>query len=487
LPRPGANPRKIESAARPNGAGLRGSKTEMDSFVGFIPALGALGLVFAAALYWSVLRRGAGTEEMQEIATAIHDGAMAFLRREYTILAGFVVVVAVLLYNFLGSGTAIAFVSGAGCSVLAGFSGMKAATRANVRTTAAAKDQGQGQALLTAFNGGAVMGVAVASLGLIGVGLLFRFYGNVEHASVINGFAMGASSIALFARVGGGIYTKAADVGADLVGKVEAGIPEDDPRNPGVIADNVGDNVGDVAGMGADIFESYVGSVIATIAIAATLLPEGLAGLQAAGATDTEGLRGMLMALPLVLAAEGLVASFLGILSMRILKAVSPAAALRYSTFIAAGLFMVGAYATINAHPIANQVFWAVALGVVVGIVIGLITEYYTAAARRRTSSPAWRSDSNRPPCRSSASVPGSGSATRWRGFTVSDSQRSACWRRSASRCRSMPTDRSPTTPAASVRWPAWGPTFARSPTASTRWETPLRRSARALPSARRP
>jgi len=351
----------------------------MDSFVNFIPVLGGLGLVFAFLLYRSVLRRDPGNEVMQSIADSIHDGAMAFLRREYTILLLFVAVVTVLLGVFLSRQTALAFVAGAACSVMAGFSGMKAATRANVRTAAAAKDQGQGAALLTAFNGGAVMGVAVASLGLLGVGILFRFFGNVEHASVINGFAMGASSIALFARVGGGIYTKAADVGADLVGKVEAGIPEDDPRNPGVIADNVGDNVGDVAGMGADIFESYVGSVIATIAIAATLMPDGLARLADGAAAEVT--RTALMSLPLVLAAIGLVASFVGILSMRILKAVSPAAALRYSTFIAAGLFLVGAYGVISSQQIANGVFWAVALGVMVGIVIGLITEYYTAAA----------------------------------------------------------------------------------------------------------
>jgi len=262
--------------------------------------------------------------------------------------------------------------------VLAGYFGMKAATRANVRTAAAAKDSGQGKALLTAFNGGAVMGVAVASLGLIGVGLLFWKFGNPGQAAIINGFAMGASSIALFARVGGGIYTKAADVGADLVGKVEAGIPEDDPRNPGVIADNVGDNVGDVAGMGADIFESYVGSIVATIAIGATIATSSLSDLGSGGVTD-EALRGQLMALPLVLAMIGLVASFLGIVAMRILKAISPAAALRYSTFIAAGLFLAGAYTLISRQGVANGVFWAVLIGTLVGIVIGLITEYYTS------------------------------------------------------------------------------------------------------------
>jgi K(+)-stimulated pyrophosphate-energized sodium pump len=262
--------------------------------------------------------------------------------------------------------------------VLAGFFGMKAATRANVRTAASAKNEGQGKALLTAFNGGAVMGVAVASLGLVGVGLLFMRFGNAAEAQVINGFAMGASSIALFARVGGGIYTKAADVGADLVGKVEAGIPEDDPRNPGVIADNVGDNVGDVAGMGADIFESYVGSIVATIAIAATLASGKLGELGAASA-GPDALRTQLMSLPLLLAMIGLVASFLGIVAMRVLKAISPAAALRYSTFIAAGLFLAGAYGLIAQSDIQNGVFWAVLVGTLVGIAIGLITEYYTS------------------------------------------------------------------------------------------------------------
>jgi len=352
----------------------------MNALVSTAPLLGGVGLVLAGFLYWSVVRSPAGTEKMQGIADAIHSGAMAFLRREYTILFAFVAVVAVLLGFALQWQTAVAFVSGAGCSVMAGFFGMKAATRANVRTTAAAKDSGQGQALLISFHGGAVMGVAVASLGLVGVGIMFRLWGDPETARYISGFAMGASSIALFARVGGGIYTKAADVGADLVGKVEAGIPEDDPRNPGVIADLVGDNVGDVAGMGADIFESYVGSMIATIAIAATLLPEAAGRLAAdplapAGFTTTA-----LMSLPLALAAIGLIASFVGILSMRILKAYSPQAALRYSTFISAGLFLAAAYFLMGMLGISGRVFWAVFLGTLVGIAIGLITEYYTSA-----------------------------------------------------------------------------------------------------------
>ncbi len=245
----------------------------MQSFVAWTPILGLAGLAFALAIYRVIVRADAGTERMREIAASIQEGAMTFLRREYSILVVFVLVVFGLLATFIDLPTAIAFVSGGLCSVAAGFIGMSAATKANVRTAAAAKDAGPAKALLMAFHGGAVMGVAVASLGLLGVGVFFRLYGDPAHAQIINGFAMGASSIALFARVGGGIYTKAADVGADLVGKVEAGIPEDDPRNPGVIADNVGDNVGDVAGMGADIFESYVGSIVATIAIGATAAP----------------------------------------------------------------------------------------------------------------------------------------------------------------------------------------------------------------------
>ena len=346
------------------------------------PFVGVAGLAFAGLLYWSILRHPSGTDRMREIADAIHTGAMAFLRAEYTILVGFIVIVAVLLAVFISPPTAAAFVSGAACSILAGYFGMKAATRANVRTTAAAKDHGQGQALLVAFNGGAVMGVSVASLGLVGVGIFFRLYGQPDTSSVINGFAMGASSIALFARVGGGIYTKAADVGSDLVGKIEAGIPEDDPRNPGVIADNVGDNVGDVAGMGADIFESYVGSIVGSIAIAATILPDGLLRFKLDPAVSDGVVKSTLMALPLLLAVFGLVSSFVGILSMRALKAFSPQAALRYSTFIAAAIFLAITAGVIRSFGTINfDVFWAVLFGTIGGIAIGLITEYYTSAS----------------------------------------------------------------------------------------------------------
>ncbi|MFQ5877003.1 MAG: sodium-translocating pyrophosphatase [Acidobacteriota bacterium] len=351
----------------------------MDALVRLAPVVGSLGLIAALALFLWIRRLPAGSDRMREIAASIHQGAMAFMRREYSILVLFVAGVALLLAWKVGGLTALAFLSGAVCSSLAGLLGMQAATRANVRTAEAARGSGQDRALLVAFNGGAIMGLAVASLGLIGVGLWFLAQGRPETAAVINGFAMGASSIALFARVGGGIYTKAADVGSDLVGKVEAGIPEDDPRNPGVIADNVGDNVGDVAGMGADIFESYVGSIIATIAIGATLTAADLGRLGPSGAPGSS-VRMILMALPLALATLGLVASLLGIGTMPILSRLSPAAALRYSTFISAGLFLLGAALVVRRFDVGNDVFWAVLVGTVGGIVIGLITEYYTSA-----------------------------------------------------------------------------------------------------------
>jgi K(+)-stimulated pyrophosphate-energized sodium pump len=347
------------------------------TFMMWAPILGGLGLIIAGGLYLYIVRQPDGTPLMREIAAAIHEGAMVFLKREYQILAVFVLVVFALLGLFINGATAIAFLSGAACSMLAGFFGMEAATRANVRTAQAANQYGQSRALMLAFSGGAVMGLSVASLGLLGVGVFFLLFAAVD-ATIISGFAMGASSIALFARVGGGIYTKSADVGSDLVGKVEAGIPEDDPRNPGVIADNVGDNVGDVAGMGADIFESYVGSVIATIAIAATAT--------VAAATPLPW-----MALPLIIAMAGLVASVVGIFSIQVLQRLSPQAALRYSTFIAAGLFIVAALliclnmglesTTADGKTVGGlDVFWAILSGTLVGILIGLFTEYYTSS-----------------------------------------------------------------------------------------------------------
>ena len=343
------------------------------------PVFGVIGLVFAALIYLYVLKQPVGTDKMREIAEQIHEGSMAFLKREYGVLAIFVALVFVLLYFGIRPATAVAFVGGAACSICAGFFGMKAATKANVRTTWAANQDGQGKALSVAFSGGTVMGLSVASLGLLGVGILFNIYGNPEQAVIINGFAMGASSIALFARVGGGIYTKTADVGADLVGKVEAGIPEDDPRNPAVIADNVGDNVGDVAGMGADIFESYVGSIVATIAIAATAGPELIAMLSAGGSTDLAS-RMMVMQLPLVVVMLGLVASLIGVVSMRIFQRLSPAAALRYASFLAAALMFIGSRLAVGRMGISMGVFWAILFGGLTGIVIGLLTEYYTGS-----------------------------------------------------------------------------------------------------------
>jgi K(+)-stimulated pyrophosphate-energized sodium pump len=353
----------------------------METLVRITPALGGVGLLAALALFLWIRSQASGTDRMREIADSIHVGAITFLRREYSILVLFVVGVAALLTWKVNGATALAFLSGAVCSTLAGYFGMQAATRANVRTAEAARSVGQGQALLIAFNGGAIMGLAVASLGLIGLGLWFLAVGNPETAAIINGFAMGASSIALFARVGGGIYTKAADVGSDLVGKLEAGIPEDDPRNPGVIADNVGDNVGDVAGMGADIFESYVGSIVATIAIAATLTLSDMSLLAAPGVQVGRPLQMILMALPLVLATIGLVASLIGIGAMRALSSLNPAAALRYSTFIAAGLFLAGSLLLVRRYDVSNHVFWAIVAGTLGGIAIGLITEYYTSAS----------------------------------------------------------------------------------------------------------
>jgi K(+)-stimulated pyrophosphate-energized sodium pump len=311
----------------------------------------------------NVKREPVGTPKMEEIAGAIHEGAMVFLSREYKILAVFIAIVFFLLAWKINWATSIAFLVGAACSMAAGFFGMQSATLANVRTSAAAKDQGQDKALMVAFSGGAVMGMCVASLGVFGVGIFYLLYASGDQASAINGFAMGASSIALFARVGGGIYTKSADVGADLVGKVEAGIPEDDPRNPAVIADNVGDNVGDTAGMGADLFESYVGSVIATIAL---------------GATMSSNVGGW-MAFPLLVVMGGLVASGVGILSMYKFKNLNPQSALRFSTFVGAALMLLFTALISNALGLPGGVFWAVFSGCLAGIVIGLITEYYTS------------------------------------------------------------------------------------------------------------
>ena len=359
----------------------------MEIWTSAAPFIGLGGLLCSLLLYFYIKKSPAGTPEMVEISEAIHEGAMAFLKREYTILAGFIVIVFVLLFAFVGAHTAYAFLAGAVCSILAGYTGMKAACHANVRTAQAANQHGQGPALNIAFSGGAVMGLAVAGLGLFGVGALASAIGiwdDISQASTINGFAMGASSIALFARVGGGIFTKTADVGADLVGKVEAGIPEDDPRNPAVIADNVGDNVGDVAGMGADIFESYVGSVIATIAIAATASASLLATI-APSISDPTQAKFAAMSFPLIVITIGIVASLLGVLMVRILQNFDPGAALRYSTWVAAALMILGAWWVAGTIGLSNQPVWALCAGCLAGIAIGLFTEYYTGGKPIRT------------------------------------------------------------------------------------------------------
>ena len=346
----------------------------------FAPIIGIVGLWYAHKVYKSIIETKIESEVMRDLSNSIHEGAMVFLRKEYSVLAIFIAIVFFLLFFKISGWTAFAFLFGACCSMLAGFFGMTSATRANVRTTQAAVSDGQGKAFSMAFSGGNVMGLCVASLGLLGLGILFEYIvlgknpigaenltkWSTGFASVIGGFAMGASSIALFARVGGGIFTKAADVGADLVGKVEAGIPEDDPRNPAVIADNVGDNVGDVAGMGADLFESYVGSVVATIAIGATLV------------TPIRW-----MSLPLVLIMVGLLCSIYGSKYVDKHKDENPQTALRNATYWAGGLFLLCSMVlVVLVLGRANfGVFWAIVSGMLAGVFLGLLTEYYTSGS----------------------------------------------------------------------------------------------------------
>ncbi|MFP4061380.1 MAG: sodium-translocating pyrophosphatase [Halochromatium sp.] len=334
--------------------------------------LGIFGLLAAYLIFRVVKAYPKGESTVAAIGDAIHLGAMVFMRREYTVLGLFAAVLVVVLFLFLGWKTTLAFVVGAFTSALAGFIGMSTATQANVRTTVAAHTKGPAEALTVAFFGGSIMGLAVASLGLLGLGTLYLLFGgDPETAHAIHGFGMGASSVALFSRVGGGIFTKSADVGADLVGKVEAGIPEDDPRNPGVIADNVGDNVGDVAGMGSDIFESYCGAMIATIAIASTL---------AVDIMDPLGERQALMFLPLALSSAGLLCSIVGIVLVRLFSSQTPERALRIGTIGASILFIVAAYFVIVGTGVSAAVWGAVLVGALGGIVIGLVTEYYTSS-----------------------------------------------------------------------------------------------------------
>ena len=372
----------------------------MEMIVNYLPLFGILALGF---VFWKnawVAKQDEGEEKMSRIAKNIADGAMSFLKAEYKILAVFVVAVAVLLF-FKGSSevgsngmVAVSFIVGAICSALAGFIGMKAATKANVRTTNAAR-KSLGSALEVAFAGGAVMGLGVVGLGVLGLSSLFMFYSGQgwelnEVLNVLSGFSLGASSIALFARVGGGIYTKAADVGADLVGKVEAGIPEDHPLNPATIADNVGDNVGDVAGMGADLFESYVGSIIGTMVLGAVYatLPEFQASFDGLGAVY----------LPLALAAVGIIMSIIGTFFVKVKDGGSPHTALNIGEFGSAGLMLVASYFLINGmlpetwveagtQYTAMGVFWATIAGLVAGLLVGKVTEYYTGTGTKPVSS----------------------------------------------------------------------------------------------------
>ena len=334
------------------------------------PALGVLGLLIVVIIYQWIKKQPGGSGAVKKIGEQIHIGAIVFMKREYQMLSMFALVLLVLLYFFLGWESALCFVVGAVASATAGYIGMNTATIANVRTAQAAHDEGSASALTVAFFGGSVMGLAVAALGLLGLGGLYYFFGET-HSEALHGFAMGASVVALFSRVGGGIFTKSADVGADLVGKLEAGIPEDDPRNPAVIADNVGDNVGDIAGMGSDIFESYCGSMIATIAIASTLSAIALDKL---GGNQSE-----LMFLPLALASLGLVCSIIGIIFVKLSSNKSPESALRMGTIGSAILFIITSYFLIDQLEVANNIWAAVLMGSLGGIIIGLVTEYYTA------------------------------------------------------------------------------------------------------------
>jgi K(+)-stimulated pyrophosphate-energized sodium pump len=356
-----------------------------------------IGLLAASVLYISNARQPVGNDRMRSISDEIHLGAMTYLREQYTRIAVFVVIVALLLSFQYDLTMSVSYIFGSVTSALAGFIGMQAATKANVRTTAAAMLKGERAALNIAFNGGAVMGLAVASFGLLGLGVLFYFFGSIDSVQIIWGFSMGASSIALFARVGGGIFTKAADIGADLVGKVEAGIPEDDPRNPGVIADNVGDNVGDVAGMGADIYESYVGSVVAAMTLAATISEAAVISLfngmpvrllemaSALGYNVTPGneiivVKLMLMALPLLMVVAGLGASLCGIFGLRLLRGVDPERSLAIADMTTAAIFIALTLLVLNVFGFGWGIFFSILSGIIAGVLIGRITSYYTGS-----------------------------------------------------------------------------------------------------------
>ena len=334
----------------------------MSNFAIFAPVLGVAALCFAGYLSRRVSRQDAGTDRMKEIAAFIHEGAQAFLLAEYKILVGFVAVLFLGIGFGIGWTTAVAFLLGAAFSTVAGYCGMNVATKANVRTAAAAKDSGMNKALSIAFSGGAVMGMCVVGLGLLGCGVVYIVTGD---PNVLSGFSLGASSIALFARVGGGIYTKAADVGADLVGKVETGIPEDDPRNPATIADNVGDNVGDVAGMGADLFESYVGSIVSAITLGAVYH-------KATGAV-----------FPLLLAAVGIAAAIVGTFFVKGDENASPHKALKTGTYVSSAVVVVASLAMSWYFFDSFRAAFAIIFGLAVGVLIGIITEVYTSGDYR--------------------------------------------------------------------------------------------------------
>ena len=337
----------------------------------WIPLIIALlGMASAWLIFLLVMRAPAGSGKVKEIADAIHLGAMVFIRQEYSVLSIFVIGVFIILAFAANWYSAGAFIAGAVSSAIAGFIGLYTATRANVRTAVAAHDRGPAEALTVSFMGGAIMGLTVASIGLLGLGILYLLLADdIESLRALNSFGMGASSVALFARVGGGIFTKSADVGADLVGKLEQGIPEDDPRNPGVIADNVGDNVGDVAGMGADIFESYVGSNVAAIAIASTMSVE---------AALAYGGQATMMFFPLALSSVGLLSSVVGIFVVRLFSDSSPERALQAGVLAATILFIGLAWLTTDYFNIDIELWWVVLTGAAGGIVIGLVTQYYT-------------------------------------------------------------------------------------------------------------
>ncbi|MDD7308251.1 MAG: sodium-translocating pyrophosphatase [Eubacteriales bacterium] len=343
----------------------------MSTLAILVPIAAFVGLIVAYALAAWIGKLDEGNERMKEIAGYIREGAMAFLRREYKTMAIVIVVLFLVIGFALNSWvTAILYVIGALLSVLAGFFGMKVATLGNVRTAHAADESGMVKALKVAFRSGAVMGLCVSGLGLLGLGVVFCVLDLATVVECVTGFGLGASSMALFGRVGGGIYTKAADVGADLVGKVEAGIPEDDPRNPAVIADNVGDNVGDVAGMGSDLFESYVGSIISAITLAA------VAAVNSGGAFSETAAA----VFPLVLSAIGVIASVIGILLVRGKEGGNPSSALNMGTYIAGGIVIIASFILSNAMLHSISYAWAIIAGLIVGIAIGKITEIYTSA-----------------------------------------------------------------------------------------------------------